>query len=160
MRNRVWTVLGGVLGVLVLLALFNLFNVPTTSRHPRPLTDYSRFIADVDEGKVENVMISGARVSGKLKDGRWFESYLPHAQIVPALADRLLAKGVAVTARPPLEEEVPSLLNALINWLPFLIFCSVFFPILWFTMARPMLVLARQIEAYLKATQERLPPTS
>jgi cell division protease FtsH len=160
MRSRFGAMLAGALGVLALLAFFNLFAAPISPRPRPPLADYSRFIADVDEGKVESVTFSGARIAGKFKDGGWFESYLPHAQIVPALTDRLLAKGVTVAARPPLEEEVPSLLNALINWFPFLIFCSLFFFLLWFALAQPMLVLARQIEAYVKAMQQRPPPPS
>jgi cell division protease FtsH len=155
MRNRFGAVLAGALGVLALLAFFNLFSAPNSPRPRPPLIDYSRFIADVDEGKVESVTFSGARIAGNFKDGGRFESYLPHAQIVPSLADRLLAKGVTVAARPPLEEEVPSLLNVLINWFPILIFF-----VLWFAMARPMLALARQIEASVKAMQQRPPPTS
>jgi cell division protease FtsH len=160
MRNRFGAVLGIVLGALILLVLFNLFSTPTISPRPRQLTDYSRFVADVDEGKVEQVTFGGSRIAGKFKDGRWFESYLPHAQVVPTLVDRLLAKGVTVAGRPPAEEEVPSLLNALINWLPFLIFCALFYFVLWFAIARPMLMLARQFEAYVKATQQRPPPSS
>lgn len=161
MRNRFGAVLAGALGVLALLAILNLFATPNISPRLRiPLTDYSRFIADVDEGKVESVTFSGARIAGKFKDGGWFESYLPHAQIVPTLTDRLLTKGVTVAARPTLEEEVPSLLNVFINWFPFLIFCALFFSILWFAMARPMLVLARQIEVFVKTTQRRPPNPS
>jgi cell division protease FtsH len=146
-------VLAGALGVLALVAFFNLFSTPMSPRPRPPLIDYSRFVADVDEGKVESVTISGARVAGKSKDDGRFESYLPHAEIVPTLTDRLLAKGVTVAARPPQDEEVPSLLNAFINWFPFLIF----FSILWFAVARPMLVLARRIEALVETTQQRPP---
>jgi cell division protease FtsH len=157
MRTRFGAVLAGVLGVLALLAIFNLFATPNiSSRPPIPLTDYSRFIADVDEGRVESVTFSGARIAGKFRDGGRFQSFLPHSQIVPTLTDRLLAKGVSVAARPSLEEDVPSLSNVLNNWFPFLIL----FSILWFGMARPILVLARQVEAFVKITQQRPPHPS
>lgn len=154
MRN--WLVLGGVLGALVLLALFNLFSTPTTSPRPRPLYDYSRFIADVDEGKVYRVTFRGSIIGGEFKDGRVFESSAPHAQVIPALTDRLLAKGVTIGARLPPEEDVPSLLSVAVNWAPLIIFYAVFY----FVFARPVLALARQMEAYVKSTQQRPPPTS
>jgi cell division protease FtsH len=99
-------VIAGVLGAVVLLALFNLFSSPSRLIRPPPLTDYSRFIADVDEGKVEQVTFRGSVVIGRLKDGQLFESAVPHVQIIPSLTDRLLAKGVAVAARLTSDEEV------------------------------------------------------
>ena len=48
--------LGGVLGFcLAVVLLMVLASGPTTTSRPRLLTDYSRFIADVEEGKVEGV---------------------------------------------------------------------------------------------------------
>jgi len=149
--------LGGVLGFcLAIVSVIALTSVPTSQR-PRPITDYSRLIADVDEGKVEEVTFRGSWMFGRLKDGRVFESFVPHAQVVPALTDRLLAKGVTVAARPPPEEDpiVPSLVSALINWAPFLVVYGLFFVGLWFFVARPVLAVARQLEAYIKATQQR-----
>jgi cell division protease FtsH len=152
MGNRSWAVLTSVIGGLVLLAVFNLFSTPNMSTRPRLLTDYSRFIADVEEGKIEQVIFRGSTIAGRFKDGRLFESYLPHAQLIAALTDRLLAKGVTVAARPT-EEELPSLLTSLINWLPLLLFYAA----LYFVVARPMLALTRQMEAYVKLIKE--PPS-
>ena len=84
--------------------------------------------------------------------------------MVPALTDRLMAKGVRVAARPAPEEDpaFPSLANALINWAPFIFVYTLFFIGLWFLMARPMLKVVRQLEAHIKNTQQRSsePPSS
>jgi cell division protease FtsH len=143
--------------------LILLSSVPTPPR-PRLLTDYSRFIADVDEGKVEEVTFRASLIVGRLKDGRLFESFAPHAQVIPPLTDRLLAKGIRVAARPPPEEDpiVPSFVNVLINWAPFFVVYALFFFGLWFIITRPVLALIRQLEAYIKTTQQRSsePPSS
>ena len=155
---------GGVLGFcLAVVSLIMLTSVPTSPR-PRLLTDYSRFIADVDEGKVEEVIFRASWISGKLKDGRMFESFAPHAKVIPALTDRLLAKGIQVAARPPPEDDpvVPSFVNVLINWAPFFVVYALFFVGLWFIITRPVLALIRQIEAYIKIPRQHSsgPPSS
>jgi cell division protease FtsH len=158
--------LGAVLGFfLAVVLLIALTSAPTpTSPRPRPLTDYSRFIADVDEGKIEEVTFRASWISGRFKDGRVFESFGPHAQVIPALTDRLLAKGIRVAARPPPEDDppVPSLVNVLINWAPFFVVYTLFFVGLWFIITRPVLALIRQLETYIKPTQQRSsgPPPS
>lgn len=73
---------------------------------------------------------------------------LPHAHVIPGLTDRLLAKGVTIGARS--DDDVPSLLSVAANWLPLLIFYRVFYVLF----ARPVLTLARQIEAYVRLTTD------
>jgi cell division protease FtsH len=145
--------MGGVFAVLVLLALLNLFSTPTRSPRRLPLTDYSRFITDVNEGKVYKVTFRGSTIAGELKDGRAFESSVPHIQVIPSLTDRLLAKDVTIGASVPAEDDVPSLLSVAANWFPILVFYALFY----FFFARPVLVLARQIEAYVRIAHDRLP---
>jgi len=153
MGNRSWAVITIVTVALILLALFNLFaTAPRMSTRPSVLVDYSRFIADVDGGKFEEVIFRGSTIIARFKGGLVVESYAPHANLIATLTDRLLAKGVTVIARPA-EEEVPSLLSVVVNWGPFLLL----YVLLYYSFARPMLALARQIEAYVKLTQE--PPS-
>jgi cell division protease FtsH len=116
-------ILGGVLGFCLAIAcVVVLGSAPSTSR-PRALTDYSRLLAAIDEGNVEEVTIGGAHVLAKMRDGTFAESILPSEQLVPAFIDRLLAKGVRVAGRP-LPQDEPSLVAALINWAPFLVFVA------------------------------------
>ena len=156
MKNRSWALIGGVLGVLLLLALFNLFSAPTSTRRPPTIT-YSSFVADVDVGKVDEVTFRGSGgIAVRRKDGQVLESYVPHVQVIPALTDRLLAKGVTVSARLP-DDDVPSWLSLLTSWLPLILF----YVLLYFALARPLLAIARQMEGFVRALQEQLsrPPS-
>jgi hypothetical protein len=81
---------------------------------------------------------------------------VPHAQVSTALTDRLLAKSVTVAAVPTDDDpSVISIFSILANWAPYLLSCAVFFGGLWIVMARPVLALTRQLEAYIKITEQR-----
>jgi cell division protease FtsH len=153
MKGRAATVVLCVMVALLLLALYNLFSVPTSSRRLAPVVDYSSFIADVDGGRVEETMFRGGTgILVRRKDGQMVESYLPHVQVIPTLTDRLLAKGVTVSARPT-EEDVPSAISLLASWLPLLLF----YALLYLGFARPLVGLARQIEAFVKVMRDQSP---
>jgi hypothetical protein len=67
-------------------------------------------------------------------------------------SDRLLASKFAVVARPENDtSDIPTWLSAIIAWLPFLVVYGVFFGRLWLFLARPVLALTRQLEAYTEA---------
>jgi cell division protease FtsH len=149
-------VIGCAVAAVLLLALFNLFSVPTSRRTP-PTIDYSGFLADVDAGKVDEVNFRGSGIFVRHKDRQLFQSYVPHVQVIPVLTDRLLAKGVTISARPS-DEDVPSVLSVLATWLPAILF----YVVLYFALARPLLAIARQMEGFVKAMQEQpsRPPAS
>jgi cell division protease FtsH len=108
--------------VLVLLAaLFNLFNSPAQNRRGNEIT-YSEFIAAVDSGKVTEVTIAGNRIFGSLTEGgQQFTTYAPDDRM---LVERLEKKGVKFKARPS-DEDVPSLMSVLLNWFPMLLLIGV-----------------------------------
>jgi cell division protease FtsH len=108
--------------VLVLLAaLFNLFNSPAQNRRGNEIT-YSEFIAAVDSGRVSDVTIAGNRIFGSLSDGgQQFTTYAPDDRM---LVERLEKKGVKFKARPS-DEDVPSLMSVLLNWFPMLLLIGV-----------------------------------
>ena len=108
--------------VLVLLAaLFNLFNSPTQSRRGNEIT-YSEFISAVDGGQVTEVTIAGNRIYGAMRDGgQQFTTYAPDDRM---LVERLEKKGVKFKARPS-DEDVPSLMSVLLNWFPMLLLIGV-----------------------------------
>ena len=64
--------------ILVLLAaLFNLFNNPTQSRRGTEIT-YSEFLTAVDTGNVSEVTLAGNRIFGTMRDGGTpFTTYAP-----------------------------------------------------------------------------------
>ena len=116
-RNlAIWVVIG-----LLLMALFNLFQNPGTSRRGNEIS-YSEFLAGVDAGNVSEVTIAKHRITGSYRDkSTGFTTIAPED---PSLVERLSKKGVKITARPP-EEDVPSILGVLVNWFPMLLLIGV-----------------------------------
>ncbi|CFX00199.1 protease, ATP-dependent zinc-metallo [Candidatus Filomicrobium marinum] len=108
--------------ILVLLAaLFNLFNNPAQSRRGDEIT-YSEFLTAVEAGKVADATIAGNRISGTMKDaGGAFQTYAPED---PGLVERLRAKDVNFKVAPR-DEDVPSIMSVLLNWFPMLLLIAV-----------------------------------
>jgi cell division protease FtsH len=65
---------------------------PTTSN----VIAFSQFLHEVDRGRVHDVLIEGARISGTLADGHSFQSYAPDD---PSFVKRLYAKRVSIAVR-------------------------------------------------------------
>ncbi|TAN42550.1 MAG: ATP-dependent metallopeptidase FtsH/Yme1/Tma family protein [Nitrospirae bacterium] len=112
----VWLLIG-----MAMILLFNLFNVP-------PKTDkemiFSDFISKVESGEVEEVVIKENLVSGKLKDGSRFKTYVAE---YPELVKELKNNKVKITAKPP--DQNPWYINFFFSWGPiiFLVLVWVFF---------------------------------
>jgi cell division protease FtsH len=108
--------------LVLLAALFNLFNNNSAPGRRANDVSYSKFLADVEAGKVSEVTLAGNRISGKLRDGSaTFSTYMPED---PGLVERLRSKGVEFTARPN-DEDVPSIMNLLVSWFPMLLLIGV-----------------------------------
>jgi cell division protease FtsH len=138
--------LGAVLGfVLAVVLAAVLLSGPSIDLAPYP---YSRFITDLDDGKIEEVTFQDSKVFGRLKDHRGFKTVAPPAHVPPALIDRLLSKSVTVTVRPAHDDA--SAASIVANWAPYLISLALFFGGIWFFMGRPVLALARQLDAFVK----------
>src|SRR5579883_1798511 len=90
---------------LLLVVLFNLFQ-PGTNHDTSTEVAYSDFLHQVDSGQVRDVVIEGQTVSGQLKDGTSFETYIPDD---PTLVNRLTSKDVRVIAKPPSSDANPLL---------------------------------------------------
>ena len=79
---------------------------------------YSEFLNNVQAGNVTQVTIAGNRIFGTLKDAGTPFSTLKDED--PRLVDRLREKDVKFEYRAS-EEELPSIMSALINWFPMLL---------------------------------------
>lgn len=97
--NRMMKNLGLYLILIVLVvSLVNMFITPMQqTRDVSPLS-YSEFLEQVDKGNVTEVAIDGSSITGKLKDGRVFNTY---AVGVGDLAKEIAARGVNVEVKPP-----------------------------------------------------------
>ena len=128
MNSTVKTVLFWLLiGVSALL----LWEVVRTARDTQKDKEmnFSEFMADVDQGRVHDVIVDGMQVKGKLTDGSGFHSTVPANY--PSMIDRLSAKNVTITFRDQNSSSLP--LTLLGTWAPLILLGA-----LWFFMIRQM----------------------
>jgi cell division protease FtsH len=111
LRNFVpWVII-----VLLLLALFTVFQNPG-QRSVSSDISLSQFLKDVDQGKIQSIVIQGQEIHGTYMDGRRFGTYTPND---PSLLQRLYGKIDAIAARPA-DDSIPWYISLLVSWVPFL----------------------------------------
>lgn len=116
-RNlAIWLVIS-----LVVFSLFQMFSGPSHRSLASSLA-YSDFVHQVDDGKVEEVLIRGNHISGFLQGAVPFTTYAPYD---PALASRLVDKKVKVRAAPH-EDDLP-FSHIIFSLLPVLLFGGLIF---------------------------------
>ena len=110
-------------GIIVLLSvgLFNMFQSPKQMAASKSKIAFSKFLSEVEDGRVINVEIQGNNISGILSDGSPFKTYSPN---YPNLVEKLSNKGVSILASP-LDDKMPSLLGVLLSWFPMLLLIAV-----------------------------------
>ena len=114
-RNfAVWVIIA-----MLLFALFNLFQQPGSSTRADSLT-YSEFIAKVESGTVRDVTIAGDQITGKLNDGKSFETFAPND---PNLVATLSEKGVNISAQAANSDG--AFPGMLLSWFPILLMIGV-----------------------------------
>ena len=111
-----------ILWVVIALVLMSVFNNFGPRRSERQQIDYSRFIADVKQGRVQKVIIEGRTIQGVLQTGERFSTYTPETDN-KALVGDLLENGVVIDARPP--EQQSLLMQIFISWFPMLLLIGV-----------------------------------
>jgi cell division protease FtsH len=110
-------------GIIVLLSvgLFNMFQNPNKMAVSKAEVPFSKFLSEVDEGRVIKVEIQGNNITGLLSDGSSFTTYSPN---YPNLVEKLSNKGVSIIASP-IDAKMPSLLGVLLSWFPMLLLIGV-----------------------------------
>ncbi len=105
---------------VLLIALFNLFQSPAQRTNSTSIA-YSKFLEDVNAGRVSSVTIAGPTISGIYSDnaGR-FETYSPGD---PSLVTRLEDKDVTINAAP--QSEGSAFGSFLFTWLPMFVILGV-----------------------------------
>ena len=78
---------------------------------------FSKFLEEVDTGRVVQVTIQGNNINGTLSDGSKFKTYSPN---YPDLVAKLSERNVSINASP-VEDKMPSLLGVLLSWFPMLL---------------------------------------
>ena len=110
-----------ILIILLSIGLFNLFQNPNKSKVAGDKIAFSKFLSEVDTGRVVEVEIQGNNIKGILSDGSTFNTFSPN---YPNLVEKLSEKGVSINATP-LEDKMPSLLGILLSWFPMLLLIGV-----------------------------------
>jgi cell division protease FtsH len=126
MNSRVKNLLFWVVVGLFMILLFNLFSVPTHA--PEEEVIFSDFMAKLDKGDFEKVVIKGNHISGVLKDKTRIRTY---SADYPDMVKMLREKGVQIEVKPP--DESPWYITFLVTWGPFILFLG-----LWFFLMRQM----------------------
>ena len=111
-----------ILWVVIALVLMSVFNNFGPRRSGTEQIEYSRFIADVKQGRVQKVVIEGRNIQGVLHTGDRFGTYIPETDN-KALVGDLLENGVVIDARPP--EQQSLLMQIFISWFPMLLLIGV-----------------------------------
>ena len=118
---------GLLLGILIILFLNGLIVPSFTGRQIKP-TDYGAFIAKVDSGLVENVVIKSGQIYFSVREDGKTTAYQTGAINDPQLVDRLLQakspnKDGKIAFNQVIPQENSPLLNFILMWvLPGLIF--------------------------------------
>ncbi|MGC4096508.1 MAG: ATP-dependent zinc metalloprotease FtsH [Nitrospira sp.] len=119
MKTKTQTILLWVVVGLSLIFLFDLWNMPTRAREDQVI--FSDFMAKLDRGDFEKVIIQGHQISGVLKDNFQLRTY---SADYPDLVNVLRTKNVQIEVKPP--DEGPWYLRVLMTWGPFVLFLGLF----------------------------------
>ncbi|OQW31070.1 MAG: cell division protein FtsH [Nitrospira sp. SG-bin1] len=112
-----WMVIG-----LSTVFLFNLWNLPTPTRTLDEQIIFSDFMAKLDKGDIQRVIIQGHQISGVLKDNFRLRTY---SADYPDLVQVLREKDVQIEVKPP--DESPWYIKFLVTWAPFALFLGLLF---------------------------------
>ena len=114
---------------LLVLALVTLFQSPGQRSQSSQEITYSQLLTEVEQGRVREVTISGPEISGHYTTGGPFYTYAPFN---PGLVEKLHARGVSISAKPPTEGN-SWFVTLLVNGLPLIAFLGV-----WIFLSRQM----------------------
>ncbi|CAK0754536.1 ATP-dependent zinc metalloprotease FtsH [Gammaproteobacteria bacterium] len=109
-----------ILWVVIAVVLMSVFNNFGPRQAPLQRLEYSQFISDVKQGRVQRVIIEDRSIRGILQNGERFTTYNPGD---PGLLGDLIANSVAIDARPPEQQSI--LMQMFISWFPMLLLIGV-----------------------------------
>ena len=119
----IWIVL-----FLVIIGLSNIFFQEPEAVQTQEIS-YTELVAQVEKENVKSVRIQGQAIVGEMKDGNKFSSFAPDdSGLVP-----LLQKYKVEIKAVPIVTDNDSLMDALISWLPMMLFIGI-----WIIMMKQM----------------------
>ena len=115
MKTKTQTILFWAVVGLSLIFLFNLWSTPTRALEEQVI--FSDFMAKLDKGGFDKVIIQGHQISGVLKDNSRLHTY---SADYPDLVQVLREKDVQIEVKPP--DESAWYIQLLMTWGPFVLF--------------------------------------
>lgn len=128
MKSKIHTILFWMVSGLAMILLLNLWNMPTHASEEQVI--FSDFMAKLDKGGIEKVIIKGHQITGVLKDNSRLRTY---SADYPDLIQVLREKDVRIEVKP--SDEVPWYMHFLMIGGPFVLFL-----VLWVFLLRRMQV--------------------
>ena len=108
--------------VILTIGLYNMFKNPQNLNvNKSEKIIFSKFLDEVDNGRVVEVQIQGNNIKGVMANGETFTTYSAN---YPNLVEKLSDRGVSISA-VPIEDKMPSLLGVLLSWFPMLLLIAV-----------------------------------
>ena len=109
--------------VLLIIIAVSIFNTFVHPQEKNTEITYSDFISQVEKKNVSSVVMTNNAVTGKMKDGTEFATYIPDNDT--QLLNKLNDGNVTITAKPP--EQPSGWMSLLSNLLPIVILIGVWF---------------------------------
>lgn len=128
LKSKIHTILFWMVSGLAMILLLNLWNMPTHTSEEQVI--FSDFMAKLDKGGIETVIIKGHQITGVLKDNSRLRTY---SADYPDLIQVLREKDVRIEVKP--SDEVPWYMHFLMIGGPFVLFL-----VLWVFLLRRMQV--------------------
>ncbi|MFM8454220.1 MAG: ATP-dependent metallopeptidase FtsH/Yme1/Tma family protein, partial [Gammaproteobacteria bacterium] len=114
------------LGFWLVISMIVMFAFTTVSQPKRSFDtlDYSEFVSNIQDGKVDSILLDQGVVRGKLQGGGDFVSYLPYPHYLSEkVMSSLQEKGVRIQVRPV--EQQSFLMSVFLSWFPLLLFIGI-----------------------------------
>ena len=126
--NRLNAYRGLLVWLLIGVMMILLFNMLSTPKKGEQEMIFSDFMARLDAGEVQEVVMKGDVITGQLKDGKKFKTF---AAEYPEMVQTLRGQNVKITVQP--EEQNPWYWNLFFSWGPI-----VFLVVIWIFFMRQM----------------------
>ncbi|MHA7833126.1 MAG: ATP-dependent metallopeptidase FtsH/Yme1/Tma family protein, partial [Algiphilus sp.] len=110
------------LWVVILVVMMSVFNSFSDRSQSAPELNYSEFLSQVKQDKIESVVIEGQAIRGQMRNGQSFSTTSPETDN-SAMIGTLLDNNVRITGQKP--EGTPLLMTLLINSFPILLLIAV-----------------------------------
>ncbi|WP_420427003.1 ATP-dependent zinc metalloprotease FtsH [Algiphilus sp.] len=110
------------LWVVILVVMMSVFNSFSDRSQSAPELNYSEFLSQVKQDKIESVVIEGQEIRGQMRNGQSFSTTSPETDN-SAMIGTLLDNNVRITGQKP--EGTPLLMTLLINSFPILLLIAV-----------------------------------